>query len=189
MALIFKPVRSSIASKDGLKRFHPRLIKMDTVDLSTIASEITEVSAVSPGDVHSVITNLMSSMRTHLLNSNSVKLDGFGTFTVIAHSNEQGVEKEEDVNASQINRLVIRFMPEYTRTSFSGKTTKFYDGVTFRSLADMEASLEDNGVVTPGSNDSGTNPSGDDSDTGDDSGIGDDSDSTGGTGDDSAIGG
>lgn len=177
MALIYKPVRSSIASKDGLKRFHPRLIKVDTVDLSTIAEEITEVSAVSSGDVHSVITNLMSSMRTHLLNSNSVKLDGFGTFTVIAHSNEQGVEKEEDVSASQINRLVIRFMPEYTRTALSGKTTKFYDGVTFRSLADMEAELKNNGVVNP-----------DEKETGDTS-SGDDSGDTGDSGDSSAIGG
>lgn len=147
MTLIFKPVRSSIADKDGLKLFHPRLIKMQTIDLPTIAEGIAEVSSLSLGDVHSVITNLMKSMRTHLLNSNSVKLDGFGTFTIIAHSHDKGVEKEEDVDGSQITQLMIRFMPEYTRSSFAGKNTKFYDGVTFRSLADMEELLKKNGVT------------------------------------------
>lgn len=147
MALIFKPVRSSIANKAGNRLFHPCLIKMDTVDLPAIAKEITELSSVSPGDVHSVITNLMSSMRRHLLNSNSVKLNGFGTFTIIAHSNDHGVPTEEEVSASQISRLVIRFMPQYTRSPFAGKKTRFYDGVVFRSLADMEESLKNNGVL------------------------------------------
>jgi len=177
MTLIFKPVRSSIADKDGLKLFHPCLIKMQTIDLSTIAEGIAEVSSLSLGDVHSVITNLMKSMRNHLLNSNSVKLDGFGTFTIIAHSNDKGVAKEEDVDGSQISRLMIRFMPEYTRSSFAGKNTKFYDGVTFRSLADMEELLKKNGV--PDTEEVVDDP---DADAG-----GDTDPETGGTGEESGL--
>ena len=52
------------------------------VDAQQLAEVIAEKSSLTPGDVHNVIRNLMTVMRSQLLNSRTVRLDGLGTFTM-----------------------------------------------------------------------------------------------------------
>lgn len=57
--------------------------------------EYCRKSSLTPGDVQNVIRNLMSTMRMHLLNSRTVRLNGLGTFTMKARTRGKGTEKQK----------------------------------------------------------------------------------------------
>lgn len=146
MPLIYKPFQSELPTKDGERLFYPRLVKIRrAVDTDELAEMIAEKSSLTPGDVHSVVRNLMSVMRSKLLNGRSVRLNGLGTFTIIARAGGQGVKTAEEVSSAQIKGLRCRFTPEYKRSSGSNKTTRsLLDGVEYVKLSDL---LNDNYIV------------------------------------------
>ena len=85
MPLIYKPYQATLANKEGQKLFYPRLVKIGrTVNTQKMAELIAEKASLTAGDVHNVIRNLMSVMREQLLNSRTVRLEGLGTFTMVA---------------------------------------------------------------------------------------------------------
>ena len=90
MPLIYKPYQANIANKAGQKLYYPRLVKFSKmVNTQKMAELIAEKASLTPGDVHNVIRNLMSVMREQLLNSRTVRLEGLGTFTMIAKPEEK----------------------------------------------------------------------------------------------------
>ena len=98
MTLFYKAVQSTMATKAGDKKWHLNLVKIGkTVSTQQLAEMIAEKSSLTPGDVQNVIRNLMSTMRMHLLNSRTVRLNGLGTFTMKARTRGSGTEKAEDV--------------------------------------------------------------------------------------------
>ena len=116
MTLFYKAVQSTMATKAGDKKWHLNLVKIGkTVSTQQLAEMIAEKSSLTPGDVHNVVRNLMTAMRSELLNSKTVRLEGLGTFTMKARSRGRGVDKEEDVNPNQVGALLCHFTPEYTR--------------------------------------------------------------------------
>ena len=132
MPLFYYPRQSQIATKEGVKTWHLSLRKVGkTVDVQELAESIAEKSSLTPGDVHNVIRNLMSAMRMHLLNCRSVRLNGFGTFTMKARTRGKGVEKAEDVNPNQVTSLRCQFTPEYSRPAAIGTTRALLQGVEF----------------------------------------------------------
>ena len=95
MPLIYKPYQATLANKEGQKLFYPRLVKIGrTVNTQKMAELIAEKASLTAGDVHNVIRNLMSVMREQLLNSRTVRLEGLGTFTMVAKACGKGVEQE-----------------------------------------------------------------------------------------------
>ncbi|TWJ18453.1 putative histone-like DNA-binding protein [Bacteroides zoogleoformans] len=88
----------------------------------------------------------------------TVKLDGVGTFYYTASASKKGVKTAEEVNASQINGVRVRFLPEVGRT-VGGR-------VTTRSMVDTKIVWEEWGKVatpsgkTPSDNTGGTHPAG-----------------------------
>jgi len=141
MALIYKAFQSQVATKEGEKLYYPRLVKLGrTVDTQKIAEIIAEKSSLTPGDVHNVIRNLTNVMREQLLNSRTIKLEGLGSFTMMARANGKGVKHEKDVNSSQIIGLRCQFTPEYHRNA--GTITRaMTQGVEFISLAEIARKL------------------------------------------------
>ena len=77
----------------------------------------------------------MSVMRMQLLNSRTVRLDGLGTFTVIARTMLRLYSifavNEKDVNPNQVTSLHFMFTPEYTRPAALGTTRALWQGVEF----------------------------------------------------------
>ena len=142
MPLIYKPYQATLANKEGQKLFYPRLVKIGrTVNTQKMA------------DVHNVIRNLMSVMREQLLNSRTVRLEGLGTFTMVAKACGKGVEQESKVSSSQIVSLRCQFTPEYTRSA--GNTTRALTaGVEFVHVKDVAAGLiADGDTENPGGDD------------------------------------
>ena len=141
MPLIYKPYQATLANKEGQKLFYPRLVKIGrTVNTQKMAELIAEKASLTAGDVHNVIRNLMSVMREQLLNSRTVRLEGLGTFTMVAKACGKGVEQESKVSSSQIVSLRCQFTPEYTRSA--GNTTRALTaGVEFVHVKDVESSF------------------------------------------------
>ena len=110
--------------------------------------------------------NLMSVMREQLLNSRTVRLEGLGTFTMVAKACGKGVEQESKVSSSQIVSLRCQFTPEYTRSA--GNTTRALTaGVEFVHVKDVAGSFvaaddsgedPDDGKKPDGGNGSGEAP-------------------------------
>ena len=70
MPLFYYARQSSLATKEGAKLWHLSLKKVGrAVDAQQLAEVIAEKSSLTPGDVHNVIRNLMTVMRSQLLNS------------------------------------------------------------------------------------------------------------------------
>lgn len=132
MPLFYCARQSQIATKEGVKTWHLSLKKVGkTIDTQSLAESIAEKSSLTPGDVQNVIRNLMSTMRMHLLNSRTVRLNGLGTFTMKARTRGKGAEKAEDVNPNQVTALRCQFTPEYTRPAAIGTTRALLQGVEF----------------------------------------------------------
>ncbi|HZK96764.1 MAG TPA: HU family DNA-binding protein [Prolixibacteraceae bacterium] len=76
-------------------------------DLKNLSKDLAEVSSLSAGDVQNVIVNLIDQLPKWLMEGNSVKLDGFGSFR-LSFSSEGGAVKE-DVTADSIKDIYILF--------------------------------------------------------------------------------
>ncbi len=150
MAVPFKKVgyRKDPKDKDSAVTFHPRLVTMgQTVTLDSIAYEMKEKSSLSYGDIKSVLTNFVETMRTALYNGHSVNIREFGVFSLSARS--AGTDDIKDCSAKNIKSVKINF-----RASSSVKpnlaSTRAGDKIEF---LDVQAALD-------GENGNGGNSSG-----------------------------
>ena len=161
MPLFYVARQSQKETKEGEKLYHLSLKKVGrAVDTQTMATEIAEKSSLTAGDVHNVVRNLLSVMRSHLLNSRSVRLDALGTFSMKASSKGHGVRTAEEVNPNQVTALKCLFTPEYKRPAAIGTTRALLQGVEFQKW-DENASAgtaggEDNEDQEDGGGQSGT---------------------------------
>ena len=160
MPLFYVARQSQKETKEGVKLYHLVLKKVGkVVDTQAMATEIAEKSSLTEGDVHNVVRNLMSVMRGHLLNSQSVRLDGLGTFTMKASSKGKGVMTPEEVNPNQVTALKCLFTPEYKRPAAIGTTRALLQGVEFQrwdenlsagTAGDEEEDEDESGSQKPG---------------------------------------
>ena len=79
-------------------------------DLKNLSKDLSEVSSLSAGDVQNVIVNLIDQLPKWLMEGNSVKLDGFGTFRLSLSSN--GEATKDEVTAASIKDIYILFEPD-----------------------------------------------------------------------------
>lgn len=114
MTVLYKPYQSTVETKDGKKLFYPRVIRTGNVGTAKIAEEISRYSSLSPGDSKNTIDNLITVMTQHLQASQSVTLDGLGTFRMVMKAGGRGVETAKEVTASQAS-LTVRFQPATTK--------------------------------------------------------------------------
>ena len=153
MAVLYGPYQSSMKNKDGKKLFYPRVVRTGNVGIAQIADEIAGYSSLSSGDVKNCIDNLVTVMTQHLQTSQSVTLEGFGTFRVVMKAGGKGVETAKEVSASQAS-LTVRFQPCTTKNL--DRTVPTRSMVT--GMKGMRVELADN--VTTGGGTPDPNPGG-----------------------------
>jgi predicted histone-like DNA-binding protein len=83
--------------------------KSGTVGIKEIAKEIEGRSALSLGDVQSVLSNLVEVLPTFLKLGQSVNLEGFGSFRVSVTSD--GAAAPEELNARHVRGVKLLFLP------------------------------------------------------------------------------
>lgn len=94
------------------------------VTTDEVSDRLAHISTVSRADVYAVLKELGGVMSDYMANGRTVKLDGIGTFYYTVNSTKNGVETPEEVSASQINGVRVRFIPETTRTSSGRVATR-----------------------------------------------------------------
>lgn len=114
MTVLYHPYQSSLKNLSGKKLFYPRIIYIANVGTAQIAEEVAAYSSLSPGDVKNTIDNLVTVMTQHLQASQSVTLEGFGTFRMVMKASGKGVETADEVSAAQAS-LTARFQPCITK--------------------------------------------------------------------------
>lgn len=146
MSLIYKPVKAAMKNKEGNQTWHLNLVKFpQVIGTVELAEAVAEKSSLTVGDVQSAIRNLMSVMREKLLNSHSVRLEGLGTFTMIARTQGKGVATEKEVGPHQITSLRCHFTPEYFRPAGMGTTRALVQGVKFTHIDELNKLKEESG--------------------------------------------
>lgn len=114
MPVLYKTIQSTKENKDGVKLFHPRVVHTGTIDTTQLAKEIAEYSSLSTGDVKNTIDNLITVMTKHLHASESVTVEGLGTFSIVMRSKGKGAATSDEVRAAQA-ALQVRFTPAFTK--------------------------------------------------------------------------
>lgn len=158
MALIYKPIQSTIETKSGEKNWHPTLVKVGRpVTTHDLSEKIAVMSSLTPGDVHNAFRCLPIVLREELLNGRSVKIEGLGTFTLKIRSRGKGVTTADKVNPSQITNLHCQFTPEYSRVGES-TTRALTQGAEFVHINQLKTGL----LGTEDGNDANNGGGGDD---------------------------
>jgi len=108
MAIIYKKLlRKNPISRDN-KKYYPQLVTLGkSVGEDYIAHQIKELSSLSKGDIHSVITNFLDVVRTALYSGHSVNFKNFGVFSLSART--EGVDTKEECTAKNIKSIRINF--------------------------------------------------------------------------------
>ena len=153
MPVFYKAAQSILENKAGKKLFYPRIVLKGNVTTDQIAREIAEYSSLSKGDTKNTIDNLVRVMTTHLQSSESVTLDGFGTFRMTMKSNGKGVEAADKDSAAQAT-LTVRFLPSCT-------TKNLDHSVATRSMVTGVKCLPYNSKVTGNGSGGGSSSGGD----------------------------
>lgn len=101
--------RGNPSDKEAPKKIYARPVKTGTKTVSSLSSDIADISSLSRGDINNVITNLVERIPKDLLEGNSVSLGELGTLRVSFSS--EGVETEADFHTSKIKGLKVIFTP------------------------------------------------------------------------------
>ena len=89
-----------------------------------VADELSAISTVTRGDTFAVMENLGRVLSGFMGQGRTGKIDGVGTFYYTASSTKKGVQTAEEVSASLINGVRVRFLPEVERNSGSQVITR-----------------------------------------------------------------
>ena len=116
----YKKVKQKV---DG--KYYPRSITVGKpVTTDEVAERLAAQCTVTPSDTFAVLKGLGGVLADYMTNGRTVKLDGVGTFYYTANASGKGVATEEEVNASQITNVRVRFIPEYHSNSSHKVTTR-----------------------------------------------------------------
>jgi len=91
------------------KKTFAQPISNGRIDIEQIADDLVLISAISRGDILSVIRNLLDALPKYLLRGYSVQLGDFGTFRVSFSS--EGVDNPDDFVITKIKNKKILFTP------------------------------------------------------------------------------
>lgn len=121
--------------------WYPKSVLVGTpVTTKQVAERLARESTVSLADVYAVLLSLGSVLGDYMSQGRSVKLDGIGSFYFTATANKNGVAKEEDVSAKQINGVRVRFIPE---TSYKQNGSTPAGRRASRNLTDVSIEWEE----------------------------------------------
>lgn len=91
------------------EKFHPALVPPAPIDSQKIIDRIEKKCTLASSDIKAVVDALEVEFIDALRDGNAVRLGDLGSFRPSLRS--KGVEKKEDVNASQITRMHVVFVP------------------------------------------------------------------------------
>ncbi|MCD7899772.1 MAG: DNA-binding protein [Bacteroides sp.] len=147
-----KILRKDPRNAAATAKYYPQLVTQgNSADLDDIAYLMKEASSLSLGDIKSVLTNFVESMRTLLYGGQSVNIKDFGVFRLGART--FGSEEEKDCGVKNIKSVKINFRASNSvkpnlNSTRAGDRIKFYDimtGITEEAKGNENEEGDDNG--------------------------------------------
>lgn len=164
MPILYEAYQGSLKNKEGKKLYYPRVVRTGRVSTAKIAKEVAEYSSLSTGDVKNALDNLVTVMTQHLQASESVALDGLGTFRIVMIAKGKGAATSDEVSASQAT-LQVRFSPTQTKNPDHTRATRsFLTGATFKRFDRATGTPSDKEELPDGGGHSGGGGGGEDGD-------------------------
>lgn len=109
-------------------KWYARAQHIGTVSTEQLAEELSHSSSVTQADLIAVLYSLAVSIRTHLLQSEKVHLEGLGTLKVVVKSHV--AERKDEVSDKLIYSFRVLFNPDtsfvLTGTGEKGGRKGFY---------------------------------------------------------------
>ena len=109
MAIRLRKIKRDNPQNRSQSKWYLTQEKSGNVGIKDITREIKGRSALSPGDVQSVLSNLMLVLPVFLKLGQSVNLEGFGTFRISVSS--EGAATPEELNARHVKGVKLLFLP------------------------------------------------------------------------------
>lgn len=142
MSYKFRVVQNKMEESKNYGKWYAMPVVISNVTTDQLCDEISHSTTVTESDVRAVFAELKVKLRDHLLNNQSVKVDGLGTFNVRLKSTATEVKKE--FNVSRIKNVTVGFLPEQTTLpnqiiDSNGKSLKvrykrLLEGMTFEEF-------------------------------------------------------
>lgn len=139
-------------------KYYPKIVRGETLDTEQVAALLQERTTLDNSEVFGFLNALARAIKTNVLNSYVVEVEGLGIFTPTMKATS--VATEEELKASTITKKSVNYRP----------TTSMTNG--YKSIGFTKANLDLDSVITPDSSvtDGPTEP--DDSGNGGDTGGG-----------------
>ena len=158
MPVLYKPFQSNLEDKkSGKKLFYPHVVRTGNINSAQLSKEIAAYSSLSRGDVKNTLDNLVTVMAQHLQSSESVSVDGLGTFRMVRSARGRGGETADEGSAAQAT-LTVRFQPATTRNL--DRTTATRSMVTGAKCARYDKLVSDAGSAEGGNSGGSDKPGG-----------------------------
>jgi predicted histone-like DNA-binding protein len=109
MAVKLKKIQRKNPQNVSQAKWYLTQEKTGTVGVQEIAREIEGRSALSLGDVQSVLSNLVEILPVFLRLGQTIKLEGFGSFRISVTSD--GTETAEELSARNVKGVKMVFLP------------------------------------------------------------------------------
>lgn len=150
MAVIYQIKRSPMANREGKYKFYPSVKLSGQLSTAKLAKEVAAYSSLSPGDVKNVLDNMVVVMTTHLQASESVMIDGLGSFQITLKTKYGcSVETPEEVSFTQATPKV-RFRPQVTRHKDGAVTRALVSDAEFVTFDKKKKADDDDNTSTGG---------------------------------------
>lgn len=147
MAILYTVQKSRLADSDGNYLYYPKVYISGNVNTDTIAKEVADYSSLSEGDVRNVIANFVTVIGTHIRASESVTLDGLGTFKPVLHNKDKGATTVAECSYTQ-STLTVSFAPQQDRDSTGNVLSRaMTEDATFTKLT-LSSSTTDSDDAT-----------------------------------------
>ncbi len=110
MSVNFKSIaRKNPRDLAATPKYYALAMSKGVTDIDRLSAQISDGSTVRQADVYAVIISLVNAIQGELREGRTVRLGKLGSFSLTLSSN--GIETEEEVGASLIKNVKIRYRP------------------------------------------------------------------------------
>jgi len=119
MPILIKLKQYKNRTKSSFGKYYASTVRGEEVHTPELAERICRNTTFKPSEVSGILQELVEEMTLSLQDGQTVVLDGFGRFRLMAESD--GVENPKSFNLQKhIRKVVCKFLPEGRRTHATG---------------------------------------------------------------------
>lgn len=110
MSVLIKAVaRKNPQDQAAPAKYYAHVQSGEKVNIDQLARFVSKISTISRADCYGVLVAMVEASVEELLKGNAIDLGFLGSFRIVVNS--EGVDTEEEVNASLIKRAKLRYTP------------------------------------------------------------------------------